>query len=76
MLDRRGTDGLALIRWFLIRPVSLGLRYCVALEGRPLPVALPVTAATAAATPPAAARALTSFAFAELIAFLIRLLLS
>ena len=76
MLDRRSIDGLALIQWFLIRPVSLGLRYSVALEGRPLPVALPITATTAAATPPASARALAGFAFARLIAFLIQLLLS
>jgi hypothetical protein len=41
------------------------------LEGRPFPVALPITAATAAATPAAAARALACFAFAGLIAFLI-----
>jgi hypothetical protein len=71
VLDRHSIDGLALIRWFVIWPVSLGLSYCVALEGRPLSVALPVAAATAAATPAAAARALTGFAFTELIAFLI-----
>jgi hypothetical protein len=71
VFDWRSIDGLAFIRRFLIRPVSLGLRYCVALEGRPLAVALPVTAATAAATPAPAARALAGFAFAEMIAFLI-----
>ena len=76
MLDRRSIDGLALILRLLVRPLSLGLRGCVALEWRPLTVALPVAAAAAAATPPAAVRAVAGFAFAELSGVLSRLLLS
>ena len=66
VLDRRSIDGLALILRLLVRPLSLGLRGCVALEWRPLTVALPVAAATAAATPPAAVRAFAGFAFTGL----------
>ena len=76
MLDRHSIDGLALILRLLVRPPSLGLRGCIALEWRPLAVALPVAAAAAAATPPAAVRAFAGFAFAELSGVLSRLLLS
>src|SRR4029079_16391974 len=53
---RRSVDRLALVLRLLFRPLSLGLRGCVALERWPLAVALPVAAAAAAATPPPAAR--------------------
>ena len=75
VLDRRSIDGLALILRLLVRPLSLGFRGCVALEWRPLTVALPVAAAAAAATPAAAVRAFAGLAFAGLSAVLGRLLL-
>jgi hypothetical protein len=76
VFDRRSIDGLALILRLLVRSLGRGLRACVTLEWRPLTVALPVAAAAAAATAPAAMRAFAGLAFAELSAVLRRLSLS
>jgi hypothetical protein len=64
VLDRCSIDGLAIVLRLLVRPLSLELRGCVALQRRSLTVALPVAAAAAAATSPAAAPTFAGFAFA------------
>jgi hypothetical protein len=59
---RRSIDRLAFVWRLIVRPLGLELRGCVALERRFLTVALPVAATAAAATSPAATRAVTGIA--------------